>query len=504
MSEDLPSGWAQTDIGTLGRYINGRGFGKAEWKKAGLPIIRIQNLNDESASFNYSDQEHEEKYRVNDDDLLVAWAASLGVYVWKRGPAWLNQHIFRVEVEERAVTKTFLYYALKDALAALYKKAHGSGMVHITKAKFDRHPLKLPPLNEQVRIVSKIDELFSRIDEGERALARVSKLVERYRQSVLKAAVTGELTRSWREARKAAGEPVESGEALLARILTARRQAWEQAELAKMQGKGITPKDDAWKKKYSEPPVPSFGLNDLFPEEWAQLSLEQATRADRPIAYGVLQPGKDVPSGIPMIRICDVADGIIDQSNLKRVAESISRKFPRTLLQGREVLLTLVGTIGRTAIVPDDLAGANVARAVGVLSTVPNILPEWLEIYLRSEGARQLLVENAREVARKTLNLEQLREYAVPIPCLDEQREVVSRVSELLSRADAAANAITKQVSCAGALRQSTLKSAFIGKLVPHGPKDEPASILLERIAAERVQSNTATPKRGRKPKTSA
>src|SRR5690606_19347072 len=94
--------------------------------------------------------------------------------------------------------------------------------------------IPLPPTSEQKRIVSRIDELFSRIDEGERALEQVSKLVERYRQSLLKAAVTGELTRDWREARKAAGQPIESGEALLTRILTARREAWEQAELAKM------------------------------------------------------------------------------------------------------------------------------------------------------------------------------------------------------------------------------------------------------------------------------
>src|SRR6185437_15075277 len=114
-------------------------------------------------------------------------------------------------------------------------------------------PIPVAPAKEQQRIISKIDELFSRIEEGEQALKRVEKLVERYRQSVLKAAVTGELTRDWREARTRAGGRMESGEALLARILKARRTSWEAAELAKFKAKGKTPANDRWKQKYAEP-----------------------------------------------------------------------------------------------------------------------------------------------------------------------------------------------------------------------------------------------------------
>ena len=126
--------------------------------------------------------------------------------------------------------------------------------------RIEQFAFPLPPKEEQARIVSKIEELFSSIDEGERALERVRKLVERYRQSVLKAAVTGELTREWRE--QHAGE-LESGEALLTRILEARRQAWEQSELAKMEARDIRPANDNWKKKYEAPQGPEInGLTD--------------------------------------------------------------------------------------------------------------------------------------------------------------------------------------------------------------------------------------------------
>jgi type I restriction enzyme S subunit len=134
------------------------------------------------------------------------------------------------------------------------------------------YEIHVPPTLEQRRIASKIDELFSSIDGGERALERVRKLVDRYRQSVLKAAVTGELTREWRE--KHVGE-LESGEALLARILDARRQAWEESELERMTGKRQRPTNDVWKKEYPEPmPANPSELPEL-PVGWAWASLEQ-------------------------------------------------------------------------------------------------------------------------------------------------------------------------------------------------------------------------------------
>jgi type I restriction enzyme S subunit len=371
-------------------------------------------------------------------------------------------------------------------------------MRNIGQRRIGQICVPIAPTKEMNRIISKIDELFSRIDEGERALARVQKLVERYRQSVLKAAVTGELTRDWREKNKG---KLESGEALRAQILRARRDAWEMAELDKWKAEGVTPANDKWKQKYDEPVSARLGLSDIVPESWTELSLEQATKAERPIAYGVLQPGMDVADGVLMVRVCDVAEGVVDLSSLRRISPAIAGQFPRTKLRGGEVLLTLVGTIGRTAIVPMELAGANVARAVGVLAPMRQVLAEWLELCLRHEKTRQVLTENAREVARKTLNLEQLREYAVPCPSEAEQREAVSRSNELLSKAEAAAQAIVSQTRYASALRQSTLKAAFRGELVAHDPADEPAAVLLSRIAADRSAPRT-TQWRGRKIKT--
>ena len=174
-------------LGTVATYINGRAFKPSEWKTSGRPIIRIQNLTDCSAKYNFSDVEHEKKYLVTKDDLLFAWSASLGAHIWHGQDAWLNQHIFKV-IPNDDVYKKYLYYFLLHVVAELYSKTHGSGMVHITKGPFLATEIPVPPLPEQERIVAKIEELFSQLDATVAELKSVKEKLAIYRQAVLKEA----------------------------------------------------------------------------------------------------------------------------------------------------------------------------------------------------------------------------------------------------------------------------------------------------------------------------
>ncbi|MBW4753394.1 restriction endonuclease subunit S, partial [Prevotella denticola] len=159
----LPKGWTRIKLGSVARYINGRAFKPEEWMTEGLPIIRIQNLNDDTAYYNRSTSEFEEKYRIKKGDLLFAWAASLGAFLWQGEDAWLNQHIFKVEPYP-FIGKMFLYYAFRGLIDEFYRNSHGSGMVHITKRQFADIYLSLPPLEEQKRIVETINILFNVLD----------------------------------------------------------------------------------------------------------------------------------------------------------------------------------------------------------------------------------------------------------------------------------------------------------------------------------------------------
>ena len=161
--ENLPQGWCILTVGEVADYINGRAFKPTEWEQKGLPIIRIQNLNDEDAAYNYSTAKFEDKYLVHKGDLLFAWAASLGTYIWQKDDAWLNQHIFKV-IPKPFISRNFLYYSFINMIDDFYAESHGSGMVHITKGKFETRPILIPPIAEQKRIVERIETIFASLD----------------------------------------------------------------------------------------------------------------------------------------------------------------------------------------------------------------------------------------------------------------------------------------------------------------------------------------------------
>lgn len=154
-------------LGELAQYINGKAFKPEDWKTSGLPIIRIQNLTDSSKPFNYCDQPVEPRYYVNDGDLLISWSATLGSFIWGRGPAVLNQHIFKAIPNAELVERDFLHFLMLETLEEMASHAHGIAMKHITKGKFEAIEVAIPPLPEQRRIVARIKECMERVEEIE-------------------------------------------------------------------------------------------------------------------------------------------------------------------------------------------------------------------------------------------------------------------------------------------------------------------------------------------------
>ncbi|MGV8863194.1 MAG: restriction endonuclease subunit S [Pseudomonas sp.] len=142
---------------------NGRAFKPEEWSASGTPIVRIQNLNDETKLFNYCDFEVEKRFHVDSGDLLFSWSGtpgtSFGAFFWNRGKGFLNQHIFRVDVDEGHVNKNYLRYAINSKLDIIIDQAHGGvGLKHITKGKLEAVEIPLPPLPEQKRIAAILDK----------------------------------------------------------------------------------------------------------------------------------------------------------------------------------------------------------------------------------------------------------------------------------------------------------------------------------------------------------
>lgn len=178
----VPSHWVMVAAGDLVHLINGRAFKSTDWKKSGLPIIRIQNLNNPTAPFNYFQGEVAEGHRVRAGDMLLSWSGtpgtSFGVFIWNSGDAVLNQHIFKVAIYSSKISKKYLRMAINASLDALIGSARGGvGLKHVTKGQIESLQIPLPPLEEQNRIVAKVDELMRLCDRLEAQQQEREKLL---------------------------------------------------------------------------------------------------------------------------------------------------------------------------------------------------------------------------------------------------------------------------------------------------------------------------------------
>lgn len=184
--------WVPTTLGALGRYWNGRGFKRSEWRKTGRQIIRIQDLTGTGARPNYYQGDADERHVIRSGDLLVSWAATLGVFVWDGPEAVLNQHIFKVESQ---INRRFHRYVIESVLDRLRAESHGTGMVHITRGRFLRTPVLLPQADDQETIAIRIASRLSELAATDAALRQTLPKLRAFRAAVLRDACEGRLRR---------------------------------------------------------------------------------------------------------------------------------------------------------------------------------------------------------------------------------------------------------------------------------------------------------------------
>lgn len=382
----------------------------------------------------------------------------------------------------------FLKYLLHQLAFVQFANEHSSG--DRPRVKFDAisgFQFSLPPIAEQRRIVDRIDELLSRIEAGERAVETASAALKRYRKTVLTAAVTGALTKDWREAHP----PEEAAEDLLARILKERRAAWEAAELDKLKAKGkpSPSTDKQWAKfreRYTEPvlPVPE-GLPEL-PRGWVWATVDQLSSFITSGSRGWSEYYSD--GGAIFIRAQNINTEKLSLHDVAYVSLPNKAEGTRTLIEQFDILITITGAnVTKTALVERKLGEAYVNQHVALLRLTSHQLSRYVTMFLQSKsGGGKQLEEAAYGAGKPGLNLTNIAEVSVALPPAKEQIEIISRVEEALSRADAAEATLDAQARAASALKQSILKAAFTGRLVPQDSNDEPASKLLKRVRQER------------------
>lgn len=446
MSE-LPETWCAAKIGDLCELINGRAFKPEDWGAAGLPIVRIQNLNNPEAPFNHYDGEVRERFLIDSGDLLFAWSGtpgtSFGAHVWRGGKAILNQHIFNVLFNDQIVDRDFFRLAINQKLDELINKAHGGvGLRHVTKGKFEETEIALPPPSEQRRIVAKLDQLFERTRSAREELAHIPTLVEHYKQAILRKAFSGELTAEWRE-----------------------KHGRAEAEISTVGGL----------------------VSD--------------------IRYGTAKKCYPEEHGVAVLRIPNVSGGQIVLSDLK-YAELEERELRKLALQVGDILIVRSNgspeLVGRPALVTEQAEGlAYAGYLIRLRPDAEAIVPDYLKLMLESPQTRAVVEVAARSTSGvHNINSEELAALSIPCPETDEQLEIVRLIQAAFEWIERVSSERDKAATLLDHLDSGLLSKAFKGELVPQDPADEPAGRLLERIRLERGVEAPA--RRGRRARAGA
>ncbi len=399
-------------------------------------------------------------------------------------PQWnINQAVVLFRPLDGVSSKYLAYAFLTDSImrrvTSLAKATAGQSNIGVSMCR-RLLPLPIAPTNEQNRIVSKIEELFSDLDAGVAALKRAKANLKRYRAAILKAAVEGKLTGEWRAKHPAK----ESASTLLTRILKERRQKWEANQLAKFAASEKEPPRN-WKEKYVEP-VRESGLFGL-PDSWTWATALEICEA---VENGNTPPSQDMFDGdgeVPFIKVYNLTKfGTLDFSINPTF---VSRQTHETLL-GRskilpnDVLMNIVGPpLGKVSVVPDTFPEWNTNQAVVIFRASSAVLPHYFAACLMCDIVLCWIIQTARATAGQyNISLGNSRRLPIPLPPVEEQAAIVEALEEKLSQIGAAEHSIEKSLVRATRLRQSILKQAFEGKLVHQDPKDELTKALLERL----------------------
>jgi type I restriction enzyme, S subunit len=411
--QSLPPDWTWARLGDICDAINGRAFKSSEWGKSGLPIVRIQNLKDADADFNYFAGELDERHRVRRGDLLFAWSGtpgtSFGAHVWKGPEAALNQHIFNVKFDLDVLDPRYFCLALNQNVSRYVAQAQGGvGLAHITKSKFLDSFIPLAPMPKQLELVAEVERQFSRLDEAIANLKRVKAKVKRYRAAVLQSAVDGRIH------------------------------------------------------------VTDAPANVESPNRWGWATCGDVIESIQAGASFKCVERPPVDGEVGVVKVSAVTWGEFDEVESKtcldpeRVREALFIR-PGDFLFSRANTIELVGacviakTVTKSLMLSDKILRFRLA---------PRLDPKWLLICLQSRFGRFEIerLATGNQESMRNIGQDRIRQIRLPLPVLTEQRHIVAEVDRRLSIVREVEAEVDANLKRAQALRHAILGATFGGK----------------------------------------
>ncbi|OLH51206.1 hypothetical protein DXO122_01060 [Xanthomonas oryzae pv. oryzae] len=410
--------------------------------------------------------------------LLVAMYGSIGKLAITGIECATNQAIAFCVPDTETIALRYLFYSILQSRNALNELGQGAGQQNISQTILKEFKIPLAPLAEQKRIAQKLDALLAQVDTLKARIDAIPALLKRFRQSVLSAALNGQLTIDFVERSC-------NSETLMTQLKEDHAAAGGHAR-----GNASQPVEEAHDL-----------TQEKIPGHWRVGELRDLCEPGRPITYGILKPGPELEVGIPYIRVADFPGNKLNPATIKNTSEEIDFAYRRARLKAGDLLLSIRGSVGRLIKIPAELEGANITQDTARLSISGRVSVDFVHLALRAEDTQRRMRAATRGVAVRGINIGDVRALQIPVPGMDEQAEIVRRVEQLFAYANQLEAKVAAAQQRIDALTQSLLAKAFRGELVPQDPSDEPASVLLDRIRARRAA--TPKPKRGRKAATS-
>jgi len=393
-------------------------------------------------------------------------------YIWR----YLRQMSFRAEAEA----------AMTGAV----------GQRRVPKPFLEDRNLPIPPLPEQRRIVAKLDRLSARSAAARDHLAHTTNLATRAKQAILVSAFTGDMTVEWRQR-----QVVDPNGGSFAEALSVGRQVrWieEQQRICRLKGNPFNL--DVASRRYKPPEHKVSAHPDIA--SWVKAPIG---------SFAFVWGGKRLPKGHayvegssphPYLRVTDFRGGRLKPQDLKFLSRGTHLAIGQYIIESRDVFISIAGTIGLAATIPEEFSGANLTENAARIAISGAVDHKFLSYFLNSPQAQDRVRELAVATGQPKLALFRIEQIEVPIPNQAEQAEIVGRIEAAFACIDRLTKEATRAAHLLDRLDERLLGKAFRGELVPQDPEDEPAEALLTRIREARAAA--PKPKRGRRKKAEA
>jgi len=440
-----------------------------------------------------------------DGDLLMVWDGARAGLSGKARKGAVGSTLMKIE-EVKGIEKQYLSYFLLSLYTKINTNPRGVGIPHVEPRILWYSKLLIVSSPIQRAIVSKIEALFSDLDNGIANFKKAQEQLKIYRQAVLKKAFEGELTKEWRTLRQAQGTPIPTAEELLKQIKEERQnhynqqvEDWKKAvkEWEKNEKKGSKPSRISKPKEVTDVKESDIENYEILPNSWKWSRFGNVTYKIGDIDHKM---PKTVENGYPYLSTGNLNDdGTIDFSGAKTISkEDFDRLALKIKPEKGDIIFPRYGTIGRNILIDFDREFL-VSYSCAIIKNITSLMSSKYALYYSlSPVIKKEIKRYTVETTQANIGIASIENFVFPLCSTQEQTQIVQEIERRLSVCDKMEQSLKESIEKAEALRQSILKKAFEGRLLSvaeiaqckKAADYEPASELLKKIKAEKVKTH--------------